>query len=196
MKRLLTLAILIGVALAGRSGAAHADGSWLDGALVRWNSPGMAVPAAPTGGYPDSIPELDCGRQERPVETAADAAVADAGWRLFNAYQAGWGVTIVWGLSGYDGMCRPMGYQIFVFADGSFAGTLSPEPMNSRFDGTGGSPFLYAPGDTLNATFQRYADTDPLCCPSRRSFVSYRIDRTGKLPVLVAESVNTMANEP
>ena len=39
------------------------------------------------------------------------------------------------GLAAYDGMCRPLGYQSFVFVDGVFAGTVSPEPMNSRTTG-------------------------------------------------------------
>jgi hypothetical protein len=34
--------------------------------------------------------------------------------------------------AGYDGMYRPRPYQEFVFVRGIFAGTLAPQPMNSR----------------------------------------------------------------
>ncbi len=33
---------------------------------------------------------------------------------------------VVLGRSGVDGMCRPLGYQGFVFVGGRFAGTLAP----------------------------------------------------------------------
>ena len=194
MKRILMAALAVAALLALGTGPAWAEGAWLDGPLVQWNAPGMAVPAAPPRDLTFADPR--CGRDERPVETLEDTGVTAAGWSLFSTYQAGWGVKLIWGVIGYDGMCRPSGYQIFVFADGVFAGTLSPDPMVSRSDGAGGSPFLQAPGDVLTAVFQRYADTDPLCCPSRRSFVSYRIERTEQGPVVVADSVSTMPNEP
>jgi hypothetical protein len=179
-------------------GSSHADGAWLDGPLVQWNSPGMAIPAAPVMNAPDFPGFPPCGRDERPVETFEDEAVAAAGWRLFRTYEAGWGVTVIHALTGYDGMCRPMGYQVFVFANGHFAGTISPEPMNSRTDGAGGTVLLLAPGDALSAAFQRYAESDPLCCPSRRSLVGYSIelDRTATRPVLLVAQVSTIPNEP
>ena len=198
MKRFLLTAALMGAILTLLPGAAQADGAWLDGPPVQWNSPGMAVPAAPFTEDLDTTGFPFCGRDERPVETFEDEAVANAGWRLFGTYEAGWGVTVIHALTGYDGMCRPMGYQVFVFADGHFAGTISPEPMNSRTDGAGGSVLLLAPGNALSAAFQRYADTDPLCCPSRRSLVGYSIelDRTGTRPVLLVAQVSTIPNEP
>jgi len=101
---------------------------------------------------------------------------------------AGAYLRVIWALSGYDGMCRPWGYQAFVFFRGAFAGTLSPDAMNSRTDASLSSVQLAAPGvagDLLVATFQRYADSDPLCRPSRRTLVRYRIDRIGSAPILV-----------
>ena len=38
-------------------------------------------------------------------------------------------------MSNADGMCRPLGYQFFLFVGDDFAGTLSPAPMDSRTDG-------------------------------------------------------------
>ena len=87
-------------------------------------------------------------------------------------------------------MCCPFGYQVFVFVDRVFAGTLSPQPMLSRYDGAGSSGYLYG-ADQLTAEFLRYAEDDARCCPSRVSDVSYRIERRGKLPVVVPVSAFT-----
>jgi hypothetical protein len=176
-----------GFALGSRAEVASADGSWMDGTPQQWNVAGSAIPLAPA-----SEPALDeniarCGRDERWPETEEDDAVLLAGWRLFGSYQAGWGVKVIQGLAGYDGMCRPVRYQEFVFVDGVFAGTVSPEPMDSRTDGAATSVRLLAQ-DRIMASFVRYTDADPLCCPSRTTSVSYRVDRTDAGPVLVPES--------
>ena len=107
-----------------------------------------------------------------------------AGWTLYHGYQAGYGVLVIWALSGYDGMCRPMGYQAFVFAEGAFAGTIAPAPMNSRTDGSAQTVQLLS-GD-VTATFSRYARNDPACCPSRPDVrVGYIVERGPGGPVLV-----------
>ena len=86
---------------------------------------------------------------------------------------------MVLGRSGVDGMCRPLGFQGFVFSGGRFAGTLAPRPMDSRSDGAAQAPELWSAG-TLSVTFSRYTGRDPLCCPSRVSTVQYRIDVRGQ----------------
>jgi hypothetical protein len=163
---------------------AHAQATWLDQAVpTSWNTVGMAIPAAPT----DALLDPACGRDERPAETAEDLAVAAKGWRLFREYRSGWALTTITGLAGYDGMCRPLGFQVFVFLGGRFAGTLAPEPMNSRADGslTQYTFLSPAPGEnTLGATFNRYADADPLCCPSSQTTVTYLMERGAAGPVL------------
>ena len=83
-----------------------------------------------------------CLPQRRPVDTSADQALVDSGWTLFSGYQAGWDTYVVAALSGYDGMCRPLGYNVFVFVDGQFAGTISPDVMDSRTDGSGAVRYL------------------------------------------------------
>src|SRR5262249_34539041 len=106
--------------------------AWLDADTPDpWNHRGSAVPGAPDAPRHND-PRARAG--ERPAETPKDRARAAKGWRLFHDYQAGWGLKVIWGLSGYDGMCRPWGYQVFVFMRGVFAGTMSPGPMNSRND--------------------------------------------------------------
>ena len=189
MKSTLLIATLVAaVGLAFAPASVSADGSWLDAPLQPWNKPGMAVPAAPLPEVPD---DPRCAAQARPPETAQDQQVASAGWTLFAPYRGGWGIYIVAGLVGYDGMCRPFTYQMFVFVDGAFAGTLSPEPMASRTDGAGSFEQFFDGSGRLNATFARYKDTDPLCCPSAQSQVQYCVDRTPSGPVLVPVSATT-----
>lgn len=181
-----SLAILaLLVALVSPLPLAAQGSSWLDGGLASWNRPGMPIPAAPDNGPPDPR----CATRERPAETVADNALLSAGWRLFLPFQSGWGVTLVAGLAGYDGMCRPMGYQSFVFVDGVFVGTVAPEPMNSRFDGAADAVNLWY-ADQLTAEFRRYAPDDPLCCPSGSAYVEYTIVDTPDGPVLDPVSVS------
>jgi len=108
-------------------------------------------------------------------------------------------VSLVYGLTGHDGMCRPLGYQVFVFVEGQFAGTLSPAPMDSRTDGALENIVWTASADgtvELSALFNRSSEGDPLCCPSRTSFVHYRIDRSGQTPVVVPVSSTTLSTGP
>ena len=159
--------------------------SWLDSPTGSWNTPGMAIPTAPD--FAD-YSNINCGQQERPAETPQDQALVDAGWHLFLAYQQGWGVTLVSGLSGYDGMCRPIGYQDFVFVDGAFAGTLAPEPMASRSDGASDGANLWS-ADTISAQYRRYAPEDALCCPSGSTYVEFTITRGDDGPVVNATMI-------
>jgi hypothetical protein len=157
-------------------------GAWLETSPpANWNSPGAAVPTAPPP-YGDINPR--CGAQERTSESPEEDQVVEAGWRLFNAARVGWGLWIVDGLVDYDGMCRPNQFQGFVFANGQFAGTISPAPMDSRTDGSGRILDVRGPG-LLTGQFVRYAATDPLCCPSSVFVVEYMVDRSGNAPVLI-----------
>jgi len=71
-----------------------------------------------------------------------------------------------------------------------YAGTLSPALMDSRADGALSEIRLLSP-TVLEVTFLRYADIDPLCCPSRLSVVRYRIERRATGPVTSPVSVQT-----
>jgi len=94
-------------------------------------------------------------------------------------------VEIVGGLAGADGMCRPVHFNVFVFVNGRLAGALSPYDMDSRSDGSVGGGIRLAEDDTISADFARYNSADPLCCPSGRVTVRYRIDRKASPPVVV-----------
>lgn len=176
--------------------------SWLDRPLAGfgWNTPGGSLPPAPA-----APGELDpaCAATARPAETPEEQQVVAAGWRLFDAYQGGWGSRLVFGTSAYDGMCRPNGYQAFVFAGGGFAGTLAPEPMDARTDGALGGVLWTAPpppgaSAAFRARYSRYAGPqDALCCPSAISTVYFEVRTAGIVPgasVLVPLRVETAPN--
>ncbi len=181
MGRIVVVALVLIVL--GLPGVARAQTNWLDAEapLAGWNVAGSTLPRA----VPMRDNNPDCGAGARRADTPEDAALMAAGWTLYHGYQAGYGVLVIWALSGYDGMCRPMGYQAFVFAEGQFAGTVSPTPMNSRTDGAMSEVHFYNPA-LISARFLRYAPTDALCCPSLPAVtVSYRVERPAGGPLLV-----------
>lgn len=152
---------------------AAATRSWLDEPKpVSWNATGAVLPSAPKVEGPV---DPRCGTLTRPPELEADKRLTALGWNLIGAYQGGWGVLVVQGTAGYDGMCRPRAYQFFVFYRGVFAGTLSPQPMDSRADGALTRVSLQD-GRRLVAQYTRYTAADPLCCPSRTTSVVFEVE--------------------
>jgi hypothetical protein len=184
----ITLVALLGLLPAA---AFAQQAAWLDAAPRNWNTAGAAVPAAPP---PAVDAPAQCGKDERAAQGVEETQVAQAGWRLesFWPSQRASNVALVMALSGYDGMCRPLGFNGFVFADGHFAGTISPMNMNSRADGALRNVPTLAGDSSLEAFFTRYAPTDPLCCPSKGATpVSYRVGATAAGPVLVPVRIGT-----
>jgi hypothetical protein len=159
---------------------------WLDAPKpASWNVPRLAVPEAPKATAPI---DAKCRSQARPPEVAQDKHVRDRGWDLVGAYQGGWQVVVIRGTAGYDGMCRPQQYQEFVFLDGVFAGTLSPQPMRSRTDGALIRTTIQS-GRRIIAEYARYAPGDPLCCPSNTTTVVFAISQDP--PVVRPASTST-----
>jgi putative hemolysin len=159
-------------------------GSWLDRQLVNWNVAREDLHEAPPAEEPREKVVGRC-RLTPPRSTASERAVASAGWIPFlpgGKPLVQNDVEIVGGMAGADGMCRPVTYNLFVFVAGRFAGTLSPTVMTSRLDGSAGTVELTT--DRIDAEFSRYRESDPLCCPSSRVSVRYRIDRS-PAPVIV-----------
>ncbi|MGE4054456.1 MAG: LppP/LprE family lipoprotein [Vicinamibacterales bacterium] len=157
-------------------GTAQTAGTWMDTELRNWNEPPLSLPRVTS-----AEPLSEGGRcQLTPRdETPSERALAEAGWfpfLLFDRRLAEEGIEIVGGMTGVDGMCRPMEFNAFVFLDGRFAGTLAPDVMSSREDGSIGVVRILD-RDTVSAEFARYAAADALCCPSRRMTVRYRITR-------------------
>jgi hypothetical protein len=126
----------------------------------------------------------------RTPESPEEKAVALSGWRVTTFLNNEDGVTVVLGAAAVDGMCRPNQFQHFIFVNGTFAGTLSPRLMDSRSDGS--LRELSFPGhDRIAAGFSRYADQDPLCCPSRTSEGMYEIQTVAGKPVVVLTRLKT-----
>ncbi len=134
-----------------------------------------------------------CNDTHRSGHSTEDKQITDAGWTLFGEEQQLEDVALVTALTRVDGMCRPLGYQGFVFVNGKLAGTVSPTPMDSRTDGSTG-PIHLSSASTLTVGFSRYESSDALCCPSKRQIVTYTIDRTGARPLLVPRDMKPLGN--
>jgi heat shock protein HslJ len=168
------------------NGSQNTGGSWLDAPkLTSWHTAGSTIPSAPKV---DAV-NPTCKEQARPPQTPEDEQVRERGWDLVGAFHGGWQIVVVRGTAGYDGMCRPMQYQDFVFVNGRFAGTLAPAPMNSRTDGALGEVTLQGPS-RLMAEYVRYEKSDALCCPSRVTQVTFEV--TADPPAVHARSASTL----
>lgn len=182
MRRLLNaVTMALSVLMVPPSSLVAADGSWIDGPRVNWNQTGMTIPTAPSM---STEADARCLELRRRPETYEDKLVAAVGWTLWGSYQAGWGMTSVKALSSFDGACRPLGFQEFVFVDGAFAGTISPVLMESRTDGAGAVLAFSAP-ESIAAVYRRYKSDDDPCCPSGMAAITFAIDRSGTVPLLV-----------
>lgn len=183
--RILTLA----AAILAFAGSVFAQSSWLDRPLNNWNDSSGVVPQAPRFVADPGLAR--CRETIRSPESVADRAVTRAGWSLFGPSQTYGAVTVVNGLAGFDGMCRPTQYNTFVFVGNRFAGTLAPDVMDSRTDGSLVEARLHDPR-SITAEFNRYTSNDPLCCPSQTSTVSYTIT-AGARGTVRASNVGTAA---
>lgn len=160
---------------------------WLDEELKNWNNVGKMIPNAPK--IDADLPSVDrCKDQLREAKTSQDRAIIRAGWELFGPQQTYNETTVITAMSGVDGMCRPLGYQAFVFVGEQFAGTLSPQPMNSRKDGDIAQIFLTS-SSRLFVEYKRYNSSDPLCCPSEINRVLFNIEPKNAQPLLIPVEV-------
>ncbi len=165
--------------------------TWLDQPLTNWNAPGAAIPKAPASDEAIAA-VIDRCRLQPPRSSPAERAIESTGWIPFWNFDQQLvrdDVEIVGGMRAADGMCRPQVYNLFVFVSGRFAGTLSPTVMNSRLDGSSGAVRVAPP--VVTAEFARYTAADPLCCPSSRVTVNYRIERQPAGPVIAPVEIRT-----
>jgi heat shock protein HslJ len=171
-------------------GRSQAKGtSWLDEPKpASWNKAGQAIPAAPKV---QASVDPRCRDQARPPQVDEDKQLRSQGWDLVGPFQGGWQVLLNRGAAGYDGMCRPLKYQDFVFVRGAFAGTLSPQPMDSRTDGALNQVSLLSEKQ-VTAAFARYDKSDALCCPSKTTHVVFDIAKDA--PVVRPVSASTSQN--
>jgi hypothetical protein len=106
------------------------------------------------------------------------------GWALYGSLQRFGRTVVVTGASELDGMCRPRGFQVFVFFEKRFAGTLSPGVMNARADGSQSRLSLISERK-ISADYARYSKDDPLCCPSAAATVPFDIEDKPSGPLVV-----------
>ncbi len=171
--------------------AAFGQTSWLDRPLNNWNRAGAAIPTPPRNAVPlDAM----CRQTTRTPVSIADRALTRAGWTLFGPTQSYGPTTVIMAMASADGMCRPNEYNAFVFANDRFIGTLAPSPMGARSDGSLGQYNLQSSTE-MTAEFSRYAESDPLCCPSQKSFVTYSLFRAGAA-IVFPEDVDTARQCP
>jgi heat shock protein HslJ len=165
--------------------------SWLDRPLRNWNRPSPAeLPRLPAPVAATNLSQ--CRESIRKPESDAENALTRRGWHLIGPVQTFGTTQLLMATSGFDGMCRPLGYQAFVYVEGRYAGTLSPVLMNSRTDGA----LITARLDratSIQVEFNRYRPADALCCPTQTSAVQYRV-RADEAPDLIPISISTRLN--
>ncbi len=186
------LGIIALLAMPAAASQSASVASWLDRPLVNWNKPNAPLPRPAAQGEQRDAVLSRCQLTLR-GSTSGERALADAGWIPFlnvDRELARDDVEVVGGMTSADGMCRPVGFNLFVFVGGRFAGTLSPSSMSARLDGAAGAVRIVAP-DAISAEFARYRDADPLCCPSSRMTVSYRISRQTTPATVVPVEIRT-----
>jgi hypothetical protein len=165
---------------------------WLDRPLAGWNESATRFPQPPKAEESVKAFAARCKLEVRRT-SPAERALADAGWFPYvhvDRQLVQGDIEVVAGMTGADGMCRPRGFNLFVFVGGQLAGTLSPVPMSSREDGSIGAVRL-SPDGAIAAEFARYSAKDALCCPSGHVGVRYRVDR-GSRPVVVPVSTQIL----
>lgn len=181
---MMRLAILVALWCATSAPAwAGEGGAWLEGTTANWNRAGGAIPQAPPQ---EGEPFAGCERMLRPATLPEDALVTAAGWTLSGAAHVFGNTTVVKAMADVGAQCRPFDFQVFVFVDGTFAGTLSPLPMQSRSDGSLFEFEVIREG-RIHAAFNRYLPDDPQCCASGSARLYYEVDVTADPPVLVPQ---------
>lgn len=152
----------------------RSDEGWLDRAPLNWNYRMSGLPNPASSNAADA--QTRCRDLVRQPGSSAEYALVNTGWLLYGAVQSYGPTEVVTALSGVDGMCRPLGYQAFVYWEGRYAGTLSPVAMKARTDGALTKIWLLS-ATRITAEFARYKESDPLCCPTQTSHVTYEVSR-------------------
>lgn len=115
-----------------------------------------------------------------------DFLLTKMGWTLVGAAHVFGKTTIITTAEAFDGMCRPLKFENYVFVGNRVAGTLSPGQMDSRTDGY--LTDIKTPTEkSITAEFARYHESDALCCPSKIEAVTYTIKPDGANFLLVPE---------
>lgn len=127
-----------------------------------------------------------CSVSVRQPSLPQDFLLTNMNWTLTGAAQIFGNTAVITTAEGFDGMCRPLKYETYVFVGNKLAGGLTPGPMDSRTDGSTMNVNLYSETD-LSAEFVRYKNSDALCCPSKTERVTYKVKPDGRNFLLVPE---------
>ena len=174
------------VTMAAPYSRAQSPAGWLDRPLAPWNKPGAGLPAPSSGVESSAALARRCASNA--MKGSAADALRKAGWIPFLHQDRSItldDIDIVGGMSAASAGCEASVFNLFVFVAGSYAGTISPAAMTTARDGVVGAVRL-AGADALTAEFARYTPEDSDCCPSSRVRLTYRIERSGGRPLLVA----------
>lgn len=153
-----------------QQGAGH-TGAWLHRPLVNWNNRSTELPP-PVAAIDREEIQTRCPNLLRQPDSRIERELVDAGWLLYGSLQS-FGLTrVVTAMSSADSMCRPLGYQAFVYFGDNYAGTLSPDLMDSLTNGALTTIRLIS-ANSISAEFARYREDDSPCCPRRMSYVTY-----------------------
>ena len=167
------------------SGNAVAQPDWLDMTpLPSWNERKRAVLQTKK----ISSAELKrCAAQVRQPTLPQDKLLTKMGWTLTGAAHVFGNTTVVTAAEAFDGMCRPLKFDTYVFVGNRVAGTLSPGQMDSRTDGSLVNVQLTGEKN-LTAEYVRYQASDALCCPYKTEAVTFVIKPDAGNFLLVPES--------
>lgn len=127
-----------------------------------------------------------CSTSVRQPSLPQDFLLTKMNWTLTGAAQVFGNTAVITTAEGFDGMCRPLKYETYVFVGNKLAGGLTPGPMDSRTDGSTINVNLYSETD-LSAEFARYKNSDALCCPYKTERVTYKVKPDGRNFLLVPE---------
>lgn len=164
--------------------SAAAQSVWLDlKPLPSWNERKRTI--LQTGKI--SSEELKrCAVVVRQPTLPPDFQLTKMGWTLVGAAHVFGKTTVVTTAEAFDGMCRPLKFENYVFVGNRVAGTLSPGQMDSRTDGY--LTDIKMPTEkNITAEFARYRASDALCCPYKFESVTYTIKPDGANFLVVPE---------
>lgn len=135
-----------------------------------------------------------CSASVRQPSLPQDFLLTKMNWTLVGAAQVFGNTAVITTAEAFDGMCRPLQSETYVFVGNKLAGGLTPGPEDSRTDGSVINVNLYSETD-LSAEFARYKNSDALCCPSKTERVTYKVKPDGRNFLLVPEFKSGTGND-
>jgi hypothetical protein len=162
-------------------------GALLISAITTTLSAQTAIPASSLDAGAHAALEKRCGTPKA-ASPESVSALQRARWVPFlhlDQANARNGIEVVGGMTAATPGCEPESFNLFVFVEGAFAGTLSRTAMTPSRDSVAGAVRITG-ADTLTVEFAKFTASDAPCCPSSRERVSYRIDKKGTGATLVA----------